>query len=157
MENKEEQFESICASSLKPRQVMAIENGGNMEYLKISNISKVKTGKHGAAKVIVEGQYLGSGNNGVMSFNGGIKVNVVVPKKKMYDLIDFDEHNDTILVKLSAEGAHDIIELPTQNLSAEDKESLKSAFEDSQTSGKEVSFSFTTCYGYSKVDDIKMK
>ncbi|KAF7682779.1 hypothetical protein TCON_2005 [Astathelohania contejeani] len=160
MESKDgqgDEFESICASCLKPRQVMIVKKKDSAEYLKINTISKVKTGKHGAAKVMISGQFLGLETNGNFTYNGGMKISIVVPKRKIYVLIDFDEHNDIILVKNSAETSYEIFELPIHNLSIEDVEELKKAYKYAKMTERELTFGLTACHDYCKVDDIKFK
>lgn len=80
--------------SLKVGNILCYEEGGNKAYIKIRQLQKVKTGKHGAAKVMIQGKDISSGKSFIHTSPGGVTCSVVELTKKPFILEDIiDEEN----------------------------------------------------------------
>lgn len=86
---------SVAASTLKEKMIIVLDVSRN-DYVRIGKVTKVKTGKHGAAKVMVVGKNIRTGAKAEVSYSGSNKVYVVVPVKKTYTLVEIDEDEDCI-------------------------------------------------------------
>ncbi|KAK1347344.1 hypothetical protein CWI38_0210p0040 [Hamiltosporidium tvaerminnensis] len=154
LEEEEQAYESVCASDVKSGNIIMLDSANKIEYYKVSDISKVKTGKHGAAKVILEGQILGSGKNITKQFNGGIKLNKVELKKKSYVLVDVDEDNDSLCVQANTTGGNEDIEyLQLNRIQESDLSKIKEYF---LANEGEVVFTAVTAKDYLAIEDLKI-
>ncbi|KAG0441190.1 hypothetical protein DMUE_1237 [Dictyocoela muelleri] len=145
--------ESITAGSLKPKQIIVIDEGGKTDYVKVDKISKVKTGKHGAAKVMISGSNIKNKKNVELSFTGGTKVEVIVPIKKQWILIDYDEDGDCIF------GRPNVIDSIPETIQCNmiDQECIrnfKAAYE-ALKDDEELIFTLVTCPKLVLIDDIR--
>lgn len=151
---KEEEFDSsVCANTLKERTII-VADADRRDYIKIMNVSKVKTGKHGAAKVMISGKNIRTNLKAEMSFSGGAKVFVVVPVKKTYVLVEYDESEDCLFADPLVASGYAEMETLHCNEIEKDRiqlliDTIKSAEEDSV-----IHFATVSCPGMILLEDI---
>merc|ERR1711915_97353 len=109
---------------------MIIVTDANLkDYVKVTNIDKVKTGKHGAAKVMVTGKNVRTGNKAEAQFTGSTKVPIVIPSKSTYILIDLDEEEDCLYVEpVTVTGQGEMTTLQLNEVDKAGVELIKSAY-----------------------------
>lgn len=91
---EEGQFIQTVYGSLKAGNILCHEEAGTKHYIKIKDLQKVKTGKHGAAKVMIQGKDISSNRTYNLSSPGGVTCQVVEFAKKPFILEDIiDEEN----------------------------------------------------------------
>ncbi|KAG0416900.1 hypothetical protein EQH57_1074 [Dictyocoela roeselum] len=153
--NANDTTESVTAGSLKPKQIIVIEEGGKTDYVKVEKISKVKTGKHGAAKVMISGSNIKNKKNVELSFTGGSKVEVIVPVKKQWVLIDYDEDDDCIFARLNV---NDSVpeSLHCNEIDPECIRNFKIAYE-ALKDDEELIFTLVTCPKLVMIDEIRTR
>ncbi|KAM0674308.1 hypothetical protein GVAV_001929 [Gurleya vavrai] len=91
--------EPTPAGSLKVGFIIIVEKGEKRIYVKVTDVSKCKTGKHGAAKVMVSGKEVVSGKTYDNSFRGSDSILVSSLTKKQYILEDIFEENDDFYMR----------------------------------------------------------
>merc|ERR1712054_40915 len=127
----EDDFDASVAANTLKNGTIIVGSMKNLEYIKISDISKVKTGKHGKAKVMVVGKNVKTSNKFETSFPGGAKVFVVEPKKKTVALIEIDEEEDCIYADpVHSIGTGEMQTLQMNEFDKNDIESIKKAFDE---------------------------
>lgn len=97
--NTECTFEYIEAGSLNKKDVFTLEEPGKGEYYKVSELKTCKTGKHGAAKVLIKGKVLNNNKNFDKSFTGSSTVILVNMKKQSYVIEDIIDDGDILYMK----------------------------------------------------------
>lgn len=132
---------------------MTLEKTGKMTYIRVEEIDKAKTGKHGAAKVMVTGKVLGTGKKYDGSFKGDTPLHVVTLLKKSYVLLDILEHEDSLYIRPNDTSSDFPDTFPCGEVNPDDLAKLKEAFEAGNRG--ELTFSMVSAPGFVAIDDIK--
>lgn len=150
----EEEFDSsVNANTLKEKTVI-VADADRKDYVRITSVTKVKTGKHGAAKVMISGKNIRTNLKAEMSFSGGSKVYVVIPVKKTYVLVDFDEEEDCIYADPLISTGY--TEMETLHCNEIEKDRVKLLLETIKSAGEDAVIQFATvsCPGMVLLEEI---
>lgn len=147
------QEESILAGSLKPKHILIEEDGGRREYVRVNTVSKVKCGKHGSAKVIVNGKYLKSKRTANLSFVASQNVLVAALTKKQYVIEDIFESNESFYMRPNDSSGAPSEEYPYNQIDEEFVKQVMEAFE--KNNNEELAVTFVYAPGYLVIDDIR--
>ncbi|KAM0677749.1 hypothetical protein BDAP_000705 [Binucleata daphniae] len=147
------QEESIAAGSLKPKHLLIIDESGRREYVRINTVQKVKTGKHGAAKVMLSGKEIKTGKTVVLTYNGGISVLIATLTKKQYVIEDIFEEEDSFYMRPNDSSGIPSEVYPYNQMDQEDVKSVIDAF--NANNRQELIITLMLAPGYCSFDDIR--
>lgn len=147
------QEELISAGSLKPKHLLIVEENKNRKYVKVKTVTKVKTGKHGAAKVMVTGKELDTGATSVLTFNGGNSVTVATLTKKQYVVEDIIEVNGEFYMRPNDSSGEGSQPYPYNKMDEEDVNNVIKAFEENNR--EELIVTLMMAPGYFSIEDIR--
>lgn len=147
--------DSESANKLKAGMVI-VTDPNVKEYIKVTNIDKVKTGKHGAAKVMVTGKNVRTGNKAEAQFTGSTKVPIVLPSKSTYMLIELDEEEDCLYVEpITVTGQGEMMTLQLNEIDKSGVELIKTAYSSLNKEDDVLSFVTMSYPGLLLIDSVK--
>lgn len=147
------QEESVAAGSLKPRNLLILDENGRREYVRINSVQKVKTGKHGAAKVMLSGKEIISGKNVVLTYNGSISVLIATLTKKQYVIEDIFEEEDSFYMRPNDNSGVPSEVYPYNQMDQEDVNNVINAF--NENNRNELLITLMMAPGYCSFEDIR--
>ncbi|KRH92913.1 Translation initiation factor 5A (eIF-5A) [Pseudoloma neurophilia] len=140
--NIEDFDDALPANTLKPNMIIVLD-ASSKEYVKITSVDKVKNGKHGAAKIMITGKNVRTGNKAEVTFTGSVKVPIVQGVKTTYTLFDLDEEEDCLYAEPQTMGGQaEMITIHLNQIEKTGVELLKTTF--SSIKGDEEVISFVT-------------
>lgn len=153
--NSDDFDDSLSANTLKEGMVI-VTDIGNKDYVKITKVSKVKNGKHGAAKIMITGKNVRTNNKAEVTFTGSSKIPIILPVKTTYNLIDLDEEEDCLYVEpVTMMGHGEMITLHLNQIEKTGVELIKTSSKLLQSKDDILSFITMEYPGLILIDSVK--
>lgn len=154
-ENTESFDDTRQANALKEGMVIVTDES-TKEYVKITKRDKVKNGKHGAAKIMITGKNVRTGNKAEVTYTGGTIVSIVSPIKTTYVLSDLDDEEDCLYAEPFVSSGH--AEIQTLHLNQIDKngvELIRNTYKEINNDKESIVFITMAYPGLILVDSVK--
>ncbi|EPR79328.1 Translation initiation factor eIF-5A [Spraguea lophii 42_110] len=148
-------FSKISAGDLKKGNILVLRENG-YTYVKVGDISKCKTGKHGSAKALISGTNIKTtkGYEGTFSVSAGVEI--AKPVKTMWIVMDIDEDDDCIYVEPNVKGGSaEMDTLQGNQINRDDVEKIYREYRE-MGSGDQLLIYTLMCPELILIDDIRV-
>lgn len=143
------------ANALKEGMIIVTDEN-NKEYVKITKKDKVKNGKHGAAKIMITGKNVRTGNKAEVTFTGGSIISIISPIKTTYVLADLDEDEDCLYAEPFISSGHsEIVTLHLNQIDKNGVELIKNTYKEMNIDKDSLIFITMVYPGLILIDSVK--
>lgn len=152
--NQEVDSEPICAGDLKVKDVYTVDELGRGDYIKVLELTKVKTGKHGAAKVIIKGKVLNTGKNCDKSYTSAQSVTRVSMKKLSFVIEEVFDETESFYMKPNDNADMGYEEYPYSQIFADDVAKILEEFKKDECRGKQATMTLLVAPNFVRLNDV---